>query len=185
MENGASSYRRFLDGDDIGMAEIIKAYKDGLIFYLDSIVRDAHVAEDLMVDTFVKLVTKKPIFRGKSAFKTWLYAIGRNVAVDYLRKNGKIHPVSLEDVANYLPDEADLEREYLREEQRISIHRAIRRLKPDYSQVLYLVFFENLSNAEVAAVMNKSKRYVEKLIYRAKQALKTELNKEGITCEKF
>lgn len=185
MDNGASSYHRFLDGDDSGMAEIIKAYKDGLIFCLDSIVRDAHVAEDLMVDTFVKLVTKKPTFRGESTFKTWLYVIGRNVAMDYLRKNGKIHPVSLEDVANYLPDEADLEREYLREEQKISIHRAIRRLKPDYSQVLYLVFFENLSNAEVAAVMNKSKRYVEKLIYRAKQALKTELIKEGITCEKF
>ncbi len=33
MDNGASSYRRFLDGDDKGLAEIVRDYKDGLILY--------------------------------------------------------------------------------------------------------------------------------------------------------
>ena len=184
MENGASSYRRFLDGDDSGIVEIISEYKDGLIFYLDSMVRNVTLTEDPMVDTIVKLVTKKPRFSGKASFKTWLYAIARNTAIDWLRKNSKESLTPLEEVANYLPDEADLEREYLQEEQKISIHRALRRLRPNYSQVLYLVFFEDLSNAEVAAIMKKSKRQIEKLIYRAKLALKAELNKEGIINEK-
>ena len=35
MDNGASSYRRFLDGDDKGIAEIVGDYKDGLILYLN------------------------------------------------------------------------------------------------------------------------------------------------------
>ena len=185
MENGASSYRRFLDGDDSGFVEIVKAYKDGLIFFLDSIVRNAHVAEELMEETFVKLIYKKPRFSGNSSFKTWLYAIARNIAIDWLRKSGRNSPTSLEEVANYLPDEADLEREYLREEQKIAIHRAMRRLKPDQNQALYLVFFEDLSNAEVATIMKKSKRQIEKLIYHAKRALKTELNKEGIFNEEL
>ena len=184
MDNGASSYRRFLDGDDSGIVEIISEYKDGLIFYLDSMVRNVHVAEDLMVDTVVKLVTRKPKFSGNASFKTWLYAIARNTAIDWLRKNGGESLTPLEEVANYLPDEADLEREYLQEEQKIAVHRALRRLSPNYSQVLYLVFFEDLSNVEVAAIMKKSKRQIEKMIYRAKLALKAELNKEGITCEK-
>ncbi len=38
MDNGASSYRRFLDGDDKGLTEIVKEYKDGLILYLNGFV---------------------------------------------------------------------------------------------------------------------------------------------------
>ena len=38
MDNGASSYRRFLDGDDAALAEIVKDYRDGLILYLNGIV---------------------------------------------------------------------------------------------------------------------------------------------------
>ena len=184
MDNGASSYRRFLDGDESGIGEIVKEYKDGLIFYLDSLVRNVHTAEDLAVDTFVKLVAKKPRFHGKSSFKTWLYTIGRNVAMDWLRKQGRISPTSLDEVANFLPDEADLERDYLRDEDKIAVHRALRRLKPEYSLVLYLTFFEDVSNGEVAVVMKKTKSQVEKLVWRAKQALKEELNKEGIIYEK-
>ena len=44
MDNGASSYRRFLDGDENGFVEIVRDYKDGLILYLDSFVRNITVA---------------------------------------------------------------------------------------------------------------------------------------------
>ncbi len=40
MDNGASSYRRFLDGDDKGIAEIVGDYKDGLILYLNGYVNN-------------------------------------------------------------------------------------------------------------------------------------------------
>ena len=89
MDNGASSYRRFLDGDENGLVEIIRDYKDGLIFYLNGFTQNIYVAEELAEETFVKLVVKKPRFSNKSIFKTWLYAIGRNVAIDYLRHASK------------------------------------------------------------------------------------------------
>ena len=34
MDNGTNSYRRYLSGDDTGMVEIIRDYKDGLILFL-------------------------------------------------------------------------------------------------------------------------------------------------------
>ena len=82
MDNGASSYRRFLDGDDNGITEIVENYKDGLILYLNGYVNNIFIAEELTEDTFFRLVIKKPKYSGKSTFKSWLYAIGRNVAVD-------------------------------------------------------------------------------------------------------
>ena len=47
MDNGASSYRRFLDGDDKGLEEIVRDYKDGLILYLNGFVNNFFTAEEL------------------------------------------------------------------------------------------------------------------------------------------
>ncbi len=182
MDNGAGSYRRFLAGDDNGIVEIIRDYKDGLILYLNGITGDICLAEELMEDTFFKLVTKKPKFSGKCSFKTWLYAIGRNAAIDGLRRRSRISSVSADECYD-LSDEENIEQEYLREEQKITLHKALQRLNPDYRQVLYLVFFEQFSNAETAEIMHKNKRQIENLLYRAKQALKEELGKEGFSYE--
>ncbi len=182
---GASSYRRFLDGDESGMADLIRDYKDGLLMYLLGITRDFHAAEDIMEDTFVKLVVKKPRYSEKCSFKTWLYTIGRNAAVDYLRRKSKKADSTVEELAESLADEENLERSYLQEERKIALHKAMETLNPDYRQVLYLSFFEGLSNDEIAAVMRKSNRQVEMLIYRAKISLKSKLEKEGFTYEEL
>ena len=183
MDNGASSYRRFLEGDDDGIVQIIKDYKDGLMLYLNSFVQNIHLAEDLTEDTFVKLIAKRPRFSGKSSFKTWLYAIGRNVALDYLRKSFRHPTASAEDAMVLIADEADIARNYLQTERKLQVHNAMKRLNMEYRQVLYLVFFEDFQNAQVASVLGKSKKQVENLVYRAKLSLKSELDKEGFVYE--
>ena len=62
MDNGASSYRRFLAGDKDGLAEVVRIYRDGLTLYLNSLVCNIVIAEELMEDTFVRLYVKKPKF---------------------------------------------------------------------------------------------------------------------------
>ena len=109
MDNGASSYRRFLDGDDKGIAEIVGDYKDGLILYLNGYVNNIFIAEELTEDTFFRLITRKPKYSCKSTFKSWLYAIGRNVAVDFIRHNSKLLNTPIEDMENYLSEEQSLE----------------------------------------------------------------------------
>ena len=185
MDNGASSYRRYLDGDDKGIVEIIRDYKDGLILYINGYVNNIYVAEDLAEDTFFKLAAKKPRFNGKSSFKTWLFAVARNIAVDYLRHNSKNTSDSIENYADFLAAEYDVEKEYLIKEQKITLHRTMRKLKAEYFLVLYLTFFEGFSNAETAKIMKKSKRQIENLVYRAKISLQSELEKEGFEYEEL
>ncbi len=185
MDNGASSYRRFLDGDDEGIAEIVAEYKDGLILYLNSYVNNIFVAEELTEDTFFRLITKKPRFSGKSTFKVWLYAIGRNVTVDYIRRNSKIHQTPIEDMENYLSQEQSLEQAYIREERKIFLHKALSQLAAEYRNILWLVYFEGFSNREAATVLKKSDRQIKNLLYRAKQSLKSKLEKEGFVYEEL
>ena len=185
MDNGASSYRRFLDGDDKGIVEIVGDYKDGLILYLNGYVNNIFIAEELTEDTFFRLITKKPKYSGKSTFKSWLYAIGRNVAVDFIRHNSKLINVPIEDMENYLSEEENLEQSYIKEERKIIVHKALSELAPDYRTILWLICFEGFSNKEAAVILKKNERQIKNLLYRAKQSLKSELEKEGFVYEEL
>ena len=186
MDNGASSYRRFReDGDESGLVEIIRDYKDGLILYLNSFVGNIHTAEELAEDTFVLIGIKKPKDKGKGSFKTWLYTIGRNVAIDYLRRNSKRANISIDDCPELVSEEENLEHVYIKEERKITVHRALTKLKSQYRQVLWLVYFENFSTKQVAAVMKKSVHSIETLVYRARKALKSQLELEGFVYEEL
>ena len=185
MDNGASNYRRFLDGDDEGFVEIIKDYKDGLMLYLNTYVQNIYIAEDVMEDVFVKLVTKKPHFSGKSSFKTWLYTIGRNEAMDYLRKRSKASTISTELLPNALCDESEVLMQYYRDERKKVLHKALKTIKSDYRQVLYLIYFENITLTEMSSIIKKSYKQTENLVYRAKKALKIKLESEGFEYEEL
>lgn len=183
MDNGAENYRSFLQGDDKAFVEIIRDYKDGLILYLNGFANNILTAEELTEDVFFKLVTKKPRFNEKSSFKTWLYAIGRNTAVDYLRRNKKKKEVSAEEIRETEDERLSIEQSYIKQERLLLIHRALEKLKPEYKQVLWLVYFENFSQKETAKIMKKSVHSIETLVYRARLALKAELEKGGFIYE--
>lgn len=183
MDNGAESYRRFLQNDDTAFVEIIRDYKDGLILYLNGFVNNILTAEELTEDVFFKLVTKKPRFNEKSSFKTWLYTIGRNTAVDYLRRNSKQKEVSAEEIRETEDERLSLEQSYIKQERLLLIHRTLEKLKPEYKQVLWLVYFEDFSQKETAKIMKKSVHSIETLVYRARLALKAELEKGGFIYE--
>lgn len=185
MDNGASSYHRYLDGDDNGIVDIVRDYKDGLILYLNQYVSNIYIAEELAEDTFFRIMVKKPKYVQKHSFKAWLYTIGRNIAIDYIRKNSKILSLQEYNTEHLSRDAESLELAYIKEERKMTVHKALAKLKLDYRQALYLIFFEDFTNQQVARVLHKTKHQTETLIYRAKLALKKELEKEGFSYERL
>ena len=183
MDHGAQAYRRYLDGDDGGLVELIRDYQQGLTVFLCSVTGSIAEAEEIMEDVFFRLAVKKPKFKGKSSFKTWLYAIGRNAALDHVRRRSRYAEKPVEEYLNDRPDAGGPEADYLREETNRALYRCIERLHADYRQALTLSYFEALSNDQIASVMKKNKRQVENLLTRARAALKKELEKEGIDHE--
>lgn len=179
MDKGQTYYERYLEGDEDALVEILREYRDGLMLYINSQVRNISLAEELTLDTFTKLTVKRPRFRGEGSFKSWLYTIGRNLAVDTLRK--RKDNVPLEDIAGVVPSNEYIEEEYLRSEKNAAVRRCMNNLKAEHTQALWLVYFESFSYADAARIMKKTKRQFDSLIFRARGALKAELEKEGIT----
>ncbi|MCR5485088.1 MAG: RNA polymerase subunit sigma-24, partial [Clostridiales bacterium] len=85
MDNGASSYRRFLEGDNDAFTEIVKLYRENLIFFINRYVHDLDSAEDISEDVFVELLVHKHRYNFKTSFKTYLFSIARHKAIDHVR----------------------------------------------------------------------------------------------------
>ena len=95
-----------------------------------------------------------------------------------MKKFRKINYASIEDCC-YISDEKDIEADYIKGEQNLLIHQAIKSLKAEYAQILYLSYFEELSNSESAKIMGKTPKQISDLIYNAKKALKAELERRN------
>ena len=93
-------------------------------------------------------------------------------------KNQKIPQVPIENAYNVSAEE-NIEQNYIQQEEDSRLRKIVSRLKPEYSQILCLVYFENFNNSEAGKIMKKSSKQIRDLLYRAKNALKKELEKEG------
>lgn len=183
MDNGAGSYRRFLAGDETAFVEIVDAYRESLIFFLYRYVGDIHAAEDLAEDVFVEVLLHPGRYRFQCALKTWLFAIGRNKAVDFLRKTSRLQLVPL-DEAERIAEVTGLEDAVLDSEEKRQLNQAMDQIPEDYRMALYLVYFEELSYEEAGKVMKKNRKQVENLVYRGKQSLRKILQQEGLENER-
>ena len=183
MDNGASSYHRFQAGDVNALEELVELYSDGLILFINGFVNNLAVAEDLADETFFEVMSGKSRYKGRCSFKTWLYKIGRNNALDHLRRQSRFPQTPVEELENQLPDRESLERQVLRSEQNRQVHQALQKLHGEYREILHLLYFEDMRYADAALVLRKSIKQVENLAYRAKKALRSTLEKEGFTFE--
>ncbi|MCI9273828.1 MAG: RNA polymerase sigma factor [Clostridiales bacterium] len=184
MDNGASSYRRFLNGDEDAFVEIVEQYGANLILFINGFVRNIVVAEDLMEETFCDLIFYKNRYKEKSSFKTYLFAIARNKAATYLKKNSRIADLPIEDYEGQLKDMNALENTVIKEEEKRQLYSAMDKINSEYHAVLYLLYFEKMSYDEAALVLKKNNKQIKNLAYRGKQALKSMMEKGGFFYEK-
>ena len=178
MDNGASSYRRFLEGDLSAFEEIIDTYKDSLIFFINRYVSNLDLAEDIAADTFATVLLKPEKYNFSVSLKTYLFTIGKNRAIDILRRQTRHGTVSLDVIpADTVSEESFIE-ELLKNEEKKRLHRAINSLRDEYREAVHLVYFEGMSVSEAATIMGKGKRQVDNLLYRARRSLKEALESE-------
>ena len=69
--------------------------------------------------------------------------------------------------------------------QKAELYKAMKKLNPDYYQVLYLMYFEDLDTSDIAMIMHKAKRQVSDMIFRARKSLRAELERKGFIYEKY
>ena len=179
MDNGACSYRRFLDGDESAFDDIMKELFDKLVFFINRYLHDLHAAEDVAIDVFSELIVHKSRFNFKVPLKTYLFMIGRSRALDYIRHRKVIDFVELSEELNIFDEQKSLEELVLCDQQKQRINAAVGQLSADMRVVVHLIYFEDMTYAQAAKVIKKSPKQVDNLLYRAKKELRIILGKDG------
>ncbi len=147
------------------------------MLFLNGFVHDLTMAEELALDAFAEVAAGPTLFRGRSSFRTWLFSIGRNLALKALKRSG-LADESSEDARTESP-----EMEILLDERNRQLYEGLSKIKDDYRRVLILLYFEGMTHEEVSEVKKKSRKQIYNLADRGKSALREELLKMGFTCE--
>ena len=94
MESEASAIARGLRRRDPDLLDrLIEQYQHRLLRYLIYLSGNRELAEDLFQETWIRVLERGHQYDGKHEFSTWLYAVARNLTIDYLRKK---RPISLD-----------------------------------------------------------------------------------------
>ncbi len=112
-------------------------------------------AEDVLQTAYLKVVSGRASFEGRSAFKTWLFGVIRRTAQEFHRQAKRIEQraerFALEGQTADAPE--DPEQELLQAERSRELIQALKRLSGRQREVLHLVFYQDLTIAEAAEVM--------------------------------
>ncbi len=176
---------RCQQGETAAFDELITRYRSRIYAMIYNMVRNEEDAWDLAQESFVKAWKSIGRFKGQSSFYTWLYRIGMNVTIDWLRKK-KIQATSefddsiklgeVEPGAATTPHIEFLPHERMHHDDiRQRIDEAIGRLSPDHRAVILLKEVEGLQYQEIADTMECSIGTVMSRLFYARKKLQSML----------
>jgi RNA polymerase sigma-70 factor (ECF subfamily) len=171
---------------------LFKKYNNPLLFTFKGLIKDEEKARGLVLDAFIKINDNLEKFNENNAvFSTWLFKITQNLFIDCLRKKGE-NLVSLTDLASF-DDESHIveygvpckdgtpETKIISFERNQKIVEIIDSMEnQDLATVIKLKYFEGHSYAKIAKITGKPEGTVKAFLYRAKQILKVEFERNNI-----
>jgi RNA polymerase sigma-70 factor (ECF subfamily) len=163
--------------DEAALGELYDGYAPRIYAYIYRRVGDAHLAEDLTSDVFVRVIQAIQSERfWHTSFHAWLYRIAHNLVADHYRRQPLAAELELDErLVAAEDDPASAVAERL---SRRRLRAAISHLTPDQQQVLALRFGEGMTARDAAEVMDRSTGAIEALQHRALTALRRVLKRE-------
>jgi RNA polymerase sigma-70 factor (ECF subfamily) len=181
MESETSAIARGLRRRDPDLLDrLIEQYQHRLLRYLIYLSGNRELAEDLFQETWIRVLERGHQYDGRHQFSTWLYAVARNLTIDYLRKKS---PVSLDGL---LEDEehAPLEPADTRpsawelvaqRQQAERIRAALVGIPAEFREAIVLRFQDGLDLEEIAALIGVPLGTVKSRLYRGLNMLMARL----------
>ena len=173
-----ASYRK---GDDDALSVLIRRHTDAVYRFLVRMVGDASTAEDLVQDTFLKAWKHLARFDASKPFKTWIFSIARNAAIDRLRKKDPVAFTRLErddvpDMSEDIADDRPLPDELLeREDIARELEESLKTIGPKSRSVVLMHETEGMTFQEIADAAGEPLNTVKSRYRRAIATLQSKL----------
>jgi RNA polymerase sigma-70 factor (ECF subfamily) len=166
-------------GETRGYDEVVARFQRPLFNFAWRYLQNTADAEDVVVESFVRLYQARERLRGDTNLSAWLFTAVSNLCHNRYRWRSRHPETSLERVASpgeVPPSAAEApDRALETSEATVALQAAIENLPHDQRTAILLHHYEHLSYREIGAIVGCSERGVETRLYRARQALRTAL----------
>ena len=176
IRSDLEAMRRLAAGEDLALNEIMERWKARLISYLFRFTGNESVAIDLAQETFVRVYQGRAKFRPGSTFSTWLFGIAANLGRQHHRWQRR-HPTVPMEAAEEAVSSGDPGESAESKEREHAVKSAIASLPEDLREALILSEYEDLSQAEIAAIAGCSVKAVERRLSHAREQLRKRLSR--------
>jgi len=168
------------EGNEKAMAFILERYRKSLMSMIFKMVRNEDDAEDLMMETFAKAFRNLHRYEAKFAFSTWLFKIGSNHTIDFIRQK-KLRAISLShgfsdgkgDVFTIDVPSGDRnpEQDVLRNQDHEILRKIVDQLPAKYEALVRMKYFEELSIEEIRAQTGQPVNTIKIQLFRARNLI--------------
>ena len=172
----------FRGGDDAAFEALFERWAGKLLRFLERMVRDTAVAEELVQETFLRVHRARSRYEPDAKFSTWLYTIASNVARNELRRPFRRAPHDSTDIERddgpsleLAAEESPVDEIVNARREGADVEAALQRLPERQRAALWLAAVEGLPYAEVARALETSESSVKALVHRARVALAEQL----------
>ncbi len=171
-------------GDQVAFTFLLDFYWNEVYGFMLKRTENEADTEDIVIETFAKAFDRIATYNPEYAFNTWLIAIAKNVHIDLLRKKRSSLFIEITDeedqqaynVADSSPSPED---KIIKEQNLSSLLECIKKLKPQYQEVIQLRYFQELSYQEIADQLGEPLNNVKVKLLRAKKLLAEIITKKG------
>ncbi len=167
-------------GDVVVLEALVEQYQYRLVRYLIYLLGRRDGVDDLVQETWLRVLERGSSYDGQSRFEPWLFRVARNIGIDAMRKQGMFSLDSNDDGVRPLPasDESSPFTVAARTEDADRLARSLQTLDPVYREALVLRFQEDLSLQEISAIVGAPVSTVASRIYRALATLRPQFEGE-------
>lgn len=157
-------------GDREALGELIGRFHRRLGYFIGHLADGPETVEDVLQDTWLRVLAKLGTLKSAESFRPWLYRIARNTAYEHLKRKGRTCEL-LDD--REIP-EAGPDEEFSAEDA-ARVHAGLKKLHPAHREILVLRFFEDMAYQQIAEVLGCGLNTVKTRLFYAKRALRKEM----------
>ncbi len=165
MDN--SIVQQIRNGDKKARTEFYKRYRLKLYHYCYQLLGNRSDAEDTVHETFIKIFNGINNLQSTAAFRTWMYTIARNEALQLIRKRRPNVPLNKLELADGQASEARMESDDIAQ----IVQKEIDTMKSEYREIIFLREYHHLSYDEIALVTGITVSAVKTRLFRARKSL--------------
>ncbi|MBP2831525.1 sigma-70 family RNA polymerase sigma factor [Aquimarina sp. U1-2] len=154
---------------------LVDLYKDKSLSLAISIIKDEHLAEDILQDVFIKVYKKIGTFKFRSKFSTWMYKIVVNTCYNELKRQRNTVPIEENEKPfdhTTSPEGSD---KLTFEDQKAYIQKGMQQLKTDEALVLRLFYLCEMSLKEIEAITKFKASKIRVDLHRGRKNLEEQL----------